>query len=274
MNFNESQRQVLNLLDIGIEEGQYRMGLSEGDIQSLCEAFGGDPLWSLHGVGFTRIVITHPEKNGYVLKIAFTLDGVQGNRDEYTDYHAAPDDVKAFLGTPGELLADGKLLEMVYYKAFTEDHELTDYQEELDRILNRIRFVNYQDPPYCHSFGVDVHGAIALIDYGETEKFEIMPQATSDIQSLIEQHLILVDVATDLNLHAHVDTEQTITYRFVEPTEQAQDEPVTTKLRLAYDDIEDLYDWSFQTPFGSRYFLHQFDHNPNTHLANTGGHQS
>lgn len=169
MILNENQQNILIKLKEMIELNEKP---TSKFVMDVCAAFGGHILTSLRGMGGTRIVISHPTKDDMVLKIAFNKDGIEGNKDEYETYVNAPDDVKAFLGEVGDLLEESILLEMKSYESIS-DEEFEDYSHQLENILSKINFIYYQDSPYFHSFGLNEAGELVLIDYGETEKFNL-----------------------------------------------------------------------------------------------------
>lgn len=168
MKLNETQQNMVARLREMINTREKPTEIFVGE---LCKAFDGHVLTSFYGIGGTRIVIAHPSMD-MVLKIAFTEEGIIGNRDEHNAYRNAPRNLRAHLGEVGDILEDGMILEMKYYEPMKEE-EFEDYEEQLEELLEMIDFVHYQDPPYFHSFGVSEEGQLVLIDYGETEQFRV-----------------------------------------------------------------------------------------------------
>jgi len=172
MQLNDEQSVIIQELNEHIKNGTFRNGLNSDIVLRICTAFKGHPLFSIRGSGGTRLVIDSPFNDDCILKIAFNHEGVMGNNDEFTAYHAMPNTIKRHLAEPRQRLADGIILEMTYYEPLTEEYELDEYMEELSTILQKISFIHYTDPPYYHSFGVDTDGSLIVLDYGETEKIK------------------------------------------------------------------------------------------------------
>jgi len=168
MIFNENQRSIVEQLKYLIEN---RERPEQKFVMNLCEAFGGHILTSFIGMGGTRIVITHPFKDG-VLKIAFNEDGIKGNEDEFKTFQEASTELKSMLGKTGDMFEGGIFLEMDYYEPIPEE-DFDNYAEALAELLKKVEFIFYQDPPYFHSFGTE-NGKLILIDYGETEQIKIL----------------------------------------------------------------------------------------------------
>lgn len=127
------------------------------------------------GIGGSRLVVSHPTKDDYVLKIALDSCGIEGNVDEYNTYTNAPDKIKKFLGKVGEIYCSGVALEMKYYVPLESEDEFQNYKEEYNNLMKKIRFIHYKDDMYYHAFGIDEETEkFICIDYGETEKIEIL----------------------------------------------------------------------------------------------------
>lgn len=74
----------------------------------------------------------------------------------------------------------------------------------------------------------------------------------------IKGKILSMYVAQDIVLNIKVKNEDEIDYQFIGIYSGRKDDTITTKLEIAYDDIEGAYDYSFKALLNIRYFLFQF----------------
>ena len=71
--------------------------------------------------------------------------------------------------------------------------------------------------------------------------------------------VLTMEVSESIELVIEVLDGMMVAYQFAGKDDGTADQPVLTKLEVAYDDIEDVEDYCFTTQLGSTYFLHQFE---------------
>jgi hypothetical protein len=168
MDLNFHQMEVLKENKTRIME---RIKLDSAFLNSICISFEASIL-DVAGIGGTRLVIQHPIEEDWIIKIAFSSEGIEGNRDELNTYKSAPENRRHRIGETFFISDDGVILEMRRYTPFESEDDLEMYAEEIADILKDLRFIHYRDPPYYHSFGLDGDGNVVVIDFGETEAIE------------------------------------------------------------------------------------------------------